>query len=65
MARPSETVAWAKVLVEKRHDRIVGAQMVGDSAEELIHLVAMAMRHCITASQLRDQPFAFVPSRPI
>jgi glutathione reductase (NADPH) len=33
--------------------------MVGHSGEELIHILAMAIRHNITAGAMRDQPFAF------
>ncbi len=54
-----ETVAWAKVLRDKATDRIVGAHLVGHQGEELIHLLAMAMRHGITASALKDGIFAF------
>ena len=49
----AETVAWAKVLVDEASDRIVGAHIVGHSGEELIHLFAFAMRHGITATQIR------------
>jgi glutathione reductase (NADPH) len=55
----AETVAWAKVLVDEEEDRIVGAHMVGHQSEELIHLFAMAMRHDIPASRLKDDMFAF------
>lgn len=55
----AETVAWAKVLIDEREDKIVGAHMVGHQAEELIHLFAMAMRHGIPASKLKDDMFAF------
>jgi len=55
----AETVAWAKVLVDAEKDQIVGAHMVGHQAEELIHLFAMAMRHGIAASKLKDDMFAF------
>ncbi len=54
-----ETVAWAKVLVDQSADRIVGAHLVGHQGEELIHLFAMAMRHGIKASALKDDMFAF------
>lgn len=54
-----ETVAWAKVLTEEGSGRILGAQMVGHSGEELIHLFALAMRHGITAADLRSTVFAF------
>ena len=55
----AESVAWVKTLVEKGSGRIVGAHMVGHHGEELIHLFAMAMKHDITAEQIKDQLFAF------
>jgi glutathione reductase (NADPH) len=55
----AESVAWAKVLVDEGEDRIVGAHMVGHQSEDLIHLFAMAMRHGIPASKLKDDMFAF------
>jgi len=54
-----ETVAWAKVLTEEGSGRILGAQLVGHSGEELIHLFALAMRHGITAADLKSTVFAF------
>ncbi|MBT6204312.1 MAG: NAD(P)/FAD-dependent oxidoreductase [Alphaproteobacteria bacterium] len=54
-----ETAAFSKTLVEAGTDRIVGAHMVGHHGEELIHLFAMAMRHGITAAELRDQIHSF------
>ena len=55
----AETVAFAKVLVEKGTRRIIGAHLVGHHGEELIHLFALAMRHGITADQLGDEMYAF------
>ncbi len=55
----AESVAWAKVLVDRGEDRIVGAHMVGHQGEDLIHLFALAMRHGITASALKEGVFAF------
>jgi len=55
----AESVAWAKVLVNEDDDRIVGAHMVGHQGEELIHLFALAMRHGIPASKLKEDLFAF------
>jgi glutathione reductase (NADPH) len=55
----AETVAWAKVLVEKGSRRIVGAHLVGHHGEELIHLFALAMRHGINADDLSDEIYAF------
>ena len=55
----AESVAWAKVLVDESADRIIGAHMVGHQGEDLIHLFALAMRHGIAASTLKDDMFAF------
>ena len=55
----AETIAWAKVLVEKGTRRIVGAHLVGHHGEELIHLFALAMRHNISADDLGGEMFAF------
>ena len=55
----AESVAWAKVLVDERTDRIVGAHMVGHQGEDLIHLFALAMRYGIPASRLKADIFAF------
>ena len=55
----AETVAWAKVLVDDDEDRIVGAHIVGHQSEDIIHLFALAMRHGIPASKLKDDIFAF------
>jgi glutathione reductase (NADPH) len=55
----AETVAWSKVLVDEGADRVVGAHIVGHHGEDLIHLFAMAMRHKIPASALKDDIYAF------
>lgn len=55
----AETVAWSKVLVDRKTDRILGAHMVGHHAEDLIGLFALAMQHGITATALRESPMAF------
>ena len=55
----AETVAYAKVIVDRTADRILGAHIVGHNGEELIHLFALAMKHGIAASALRDDFFAF------
>ena len=54
-----ETVAWSKVLVDRKTDRIVGAHIVGHHGEDLIHLFAMAMRHGIPASAIKDSIYGF------
>ena len=55
----AETVAWSKVLLDEAEDRILGAHMVGHQGEELIHLFALAMRHNIPASSIKEDLFAF------
>lgn len=55
----AETLAWSKVLVDEQTDEIVGAHVIGHHGEELIHLFALAMRHGITAADLKATLFAF------
>lgn len=55
----AETVAWAKVLVDRASDKIVGAHIVGHQGEELIHLFALAMAHGISATELKNSQYAF------
>jgi glutathione reductase (NADPH) len=55
----AETVAWAKVVVDETTDRILGAHMVGHAGEELIHIFAFAMKHGVTATQIRDTVYGF------
>ncbi len=54
-----EPVAFAKVLVERGSQRILGAHMLGHRAEELIHLFAFAIRHGVTAEDLRTSVYVF------
>ena len=55
----AETSAWAKVLIDQKTDRIIGAHLVGHAGEELIHIFALAMKHNITASEVRDLIYGF------
>lgn len=48
-----------KVLVEEETDRIVGAHLLGERAEETINLFALAVRQGIPASELRELPWAY------
>ncbi|QEG01314.1 Glutathione amide reductase [Stieleria maiorica] len=48
-----------KVLVDKQTDRILGAHLLGPSAEETINLFALAMKHDLTATDLKSTLFAF------
>jgi glutathione reductase (NADPH) len=55
----AETAAWAKVLVDKQTDRIIGAHILGHAGEELIHIFALAMKHGITAAEVKDLVYGF------
>lgn len=55
----AETAAWAKVIVDKSNDHIVGVHLVGHGGEELIHLFAMAIRHKITTAEMKGAIYAF------
>ena len=55
----AETVAWSKVIVEKATDRILGAHFVGHAGQELINVFGLAMRFGITATQLRENIYAY------
>lgn len=55
----AETVAWSKVIVEKDSDRIVGAHFVGHAGQELINIFGLAMRFGITATQIRENIYAY------
>jgi glutathione reductase (NADPH) len=55
----AETAAWAKVLIEKQTDRIIGAHILGHAGEELIHIFALAMKHGISATDVKDLVYGF------
>jgi glutathione reductase (NADPH) len=55
----AETVAWSKVIVDKASDRILGAHFVGHAGQELINIFGLAMRFGITATQIRENIYAY------
>jgi glutathione reductase (NADPH) len=55
----AESAAWVKVLVDKHTDRIIGAHILGHAGEELIHIFALAMKHGITAGDIKDLVYGF------
>lgn len=55
----AETAAWAKVLIDRQTDRIVGAHILGHAAEELIHIFALAMKNGISATDIKDLIYGF------
>ena len=48
-----------KVMVEEESGRIVGAHLVGPHADEVINLFALAIRHDLTADDLKTTMFAY------
>ena len=48
-----------KVLVEEDTGKIVGAHLLGPHAEEAINVFALAIRHGITASDLKRTSWAY------
>ena len=48
-----------KVIIEEPTQRILGAHLVGPHVDEVINTFALAVRHGITATQLRDTMFAY------
>lgn len=57
--RLNESVYGHKVLVEEGSERILGAHLVGPGAEEVINLFALAIRHGLTADDLKSTMFAY------
>jgi glutathione reductase (NADPH) len=55
----AEDAAWAKVLIDAKTDRIVGAHLLGHAGEELIHIFALAIKHGIAATEIRDFIYGF------
>jgi glutathione reductase (NADPH) len=60
--RVGETVSGCKVLIEEGTDRIVGAHVLGPHAEEVINLLAVAIRFRIPARDLKEVLFAYPTS---
>nr|MDA8087561.1 FAD-dependent oxidoreductase [Nitrospiraceae bacterium] len=49
-----EIAGFIKVLADAETDRVVGAHIIGAHASDLIHELAVAVRHGITARQLAE-----------
>ena len=49
-----ETRGMMKFVIDADTDEILGAALLSIDAQELINTVALAMRHGITATELRD-----------
>ena len=57
--RVGEAYSASKVLVEEGTGRILGAHLLGPSADELINVFALAIRHGLTAEDIKDAIFAY------
>ncbi|WP_428982955.1 dihydrolipoyl dehydrogenase family protein [Pseudohoeflea coraliihabitans] len=55
----AEPVYGFKVMVEEGSERILGAHLVGPHADEVINLFALAIRHDLTATALKQTMFAY------
>jgi glutathione reductase (NADPH) len=55
----AERAAWTKVLIDKRTDRVIGAHLVAHAGEGLIHIIALGIKHGITAGDLGDLVYGF------
>jgi glutathione reductase (NADPH) len=57
--RIGEPVYGYKTLVEEDSGRILGAHLVGPHADEVINLFGLAIRHNLTADDLKTTMFAY------
>lgn len=57
--RVAERVYGYKTLVEEGTGRILGAHLVGPHADEVINLFGLAIRHGLTADDLKSTMFAY------
>jgi glutathione reductase (NADPH) len=55
----AETVAWSKIIVDRSSDLILGAHVVGHAGQELVNIFGLAIRFGITASQLKENVYAY------
>jgi glutathione reductase (NADPH) len=57
--RVAETVYGFKTLIEEGSGRILGAHLVGPHADEVINIFGLAIRHGLTAEDLKQTIFAY------
>ena len=57
--RVAETVYGFKTLVEESTGRILGAHLVGPHADEVINVLGLAIRHDLTAEDIKQTTFAY------
>ena len=61
--RVAESVYGYKTIVEEDSGRILGAHLVGPNVDEVINLFGFAIRHGLTAEDLRTRSSAIRPAR--
>ncbi|MFO7908163.1 MAG: hypothetical protein ACQESR_20435 [Planctomycetota bacterium] len=59
MKKVSAKHARYRVLLAKGTGRIVGAPLLGPDVAETVNLFALAIKHALTASNLKETRFAF------
>ncbi|HEX6037754.1 NAD(P)/FAD-dependent oxidoreductase [Longimicrobium sp.] len=57
--RVREPAGMTKTIVDTRTDRVLGAHLLGPNADEVINLFALAVRHGLTATDLRHMTYAY------
>ena len=57
--RMAEPVYGYKTLVEEGTGRVLGAHLVGPHADDVINLFGLAIRHGLTADDLKSTMFAY------
>jgi glutathione reductase (NADPH) len=57
--RVAEECSGYKVLVERESGRILGAHLLGQGAEEMINIFALAIRAGLRADDVRETLFAY------
>jgi len=57
--REAEPVYGYKTLVDEESGRILGAHLVGPHAEDVVNLFGLAIRHDLTADDLKSTMFAY------
>jgi glutathione reductase (NADPH) len=57
--RIGETTAAAKILIDKAHDRIVGAHLLGPEYAELVNTFGLAIKLGLTTRQLKSATAAY------
>ncbi|MBA9079084.1 dihydrolipoyl dehydrogenase family protein [Rufibacter quisquiliarum] len=58
----NEGTSGYKIITDQDSDLIIGAHLLGSHAPEVINILAMAMQHDITASQVRKMIFSYPTS---